>query len=259
MKRDWEKQIKDEIVSEVSSVPFSKAEEDRILEAVHRRMAERSKIMKLSKKKISIVLAAAMILVGAATAMGAGRIAYLMSSTSRNDAIFSAEQLLPSAEKKLGQKPKLVAAFADGLKFGEGYVTDVNALDENNNRVDSYPEIYVYYQGDKDVTLSILKPLEGLSQAEGKALLKETYKDVLLQGSIDAYLFLPPTQEPSEADRKLEAEGKLMISYGSETEQRKSFKSVVWEEEGLKYHLFSFDEVELQDLVRYAKEIIDVQ
>ncbi|MDO5552088.1 MAG: hypothetical protein Q4F76_13010, partial [Lachnospiraceae bacterium] len=103
--------------------------------------------MKLSKKKMGIVLAAAMIAVGTVTAVAAGRISYLRSGVSMNDVVTEASQLLGQAEKKLGQKPKVAEALGDGLQFSEGYVTDVDGIDEEGNRVDSYPEVYVHYQG----------------------------------------------------------------------------------------------------------------
>lgn len=259
MKHDWEKQIKDGILAEVSSVPFSETEENRILDAVHQEIGERSKIMKLSKKKMGIVLAAAMILVGTVTAAAAGKISYLKSGVSLNDVVTEAGQLLGQAEKKLGQKPKMAEALGDGLQFSDGHVTDVDAIDDEGNRVDSYPEVFVHYQGDQDVTLSVSRPLENLPRAEEEYTLEETYQDILLQGKVDQYLFLPPSQEPSEEDKKLEEEGRLMISYGSETEQRKAFKSIAWNEDGLHYLLFSFDEIGLEELAGYAKEIIDME
>lgn len=260
MKHDWEKQIKEGILAEVSSVPFSETEENRILDAVHQKIGERSKIMKLSKKKMGIVLAAAMIVVGTVTAVAAGRISYLRSGVSLNDEVTEAGQLFDQAEKKLGQKPKAAESLGDGLSFSDGYVTDVEAIDEEGNRVDSYPEVYVHYQGDQqDVTLSVSRPLENLPETEAEYTLEETYQDILLQGKVDQYLFLPPSQEPSEEDKKLEEEGRLMISYGSETEQREAFKSIAWNEDGLHYLLFSFDEIGLEELAGYAKEIIDME
>lgn len=154
---------------------------------------------------------------------------------------------------------KVAEALGDGLQFSDGHVTDVDGIDEEGKRVDSYPEVYVHYQGDLDVTLSVSRPLENLPGTEAEYTLEETYQDILLQGKVDQYLFLPPSQEPSEEDRKLEEEGRLMISYGSETEQRKAFKSIAWNEDGLHYLLFSFDEIGLEELTGYAKEIIDME
>lgn len=257
MKQDWERKIKAQIQEELASVSFSEDDENRILDAVHHQITGRSQIMKLSKKKMSIVLAAAMIIVGAVTVAGAGQIAYLSGGTNRNEAIFTAEQLMPQAEQKLGNKPKLVDAFADGLRFSEGYVTDVKAMDEGGNQVGSYPKVMAYYEGAQSVFLNISKPMEGVLGRDTGYDFEEAYQDILLQGAIDQYLFLPPDQEPSEADKKLEEEGKLMISYGSSEEERKTFKSVSWEENGLRYLLHSFDEIEMEKLVEYAKEIID--
>lgn len=61
----------------------------------------------------------------------------------------------------------------------------------------------------------------------------------------------------NEEDLKLEEAGKLNISYGSSETERKSFKNVSWEKDGLKYLLFTFENKSLDDLINIAKAYID--
>lgn len=257
MKKNQEEWIKDEIQTKVLSAYFSKETEDRVLAHIHHQIHERRSIMKLSKKKMSIVLAAAMIVIGSATAIGAGRIAYTSSHTNKNEAIHSASQLIGEAEKKFGKAPKIPEQFSDGSSYKEGYVTEIDAWDNAGNRIGGYPEALVSYTGNKDISLSVCKPLDNSENSSGMPQTTETYEDILIKGNVDNYLFLPPDQQPSEGDQQLEKEGKLMISYGSSQEERKAFKSVTWMEGGLYYHLYTFQDVELKEIIDLAKEVID--
>ncbi len=255
--RHEEGRLRDRIQAEVSSAEFTKEAEDRILDRIHCQISERRIVMRLSKKKTGVILAAAMIVLGAATAIGAGRIAYTSGGTNLNEGIRSISQLTGEAKKQLGQAPKLAESFSDGSAFQVGYVTEVDAWDEMGNRVGTYPEVQVNYSGNKDLMLSISKPIGGEYSSSGDYDRTENYEGIVLKGKADNYLFLPPDEEPSEADKSLEQAGKLMISYGSQTEERQCFKSVSWTEDGLLYLLHTFEDVDMGQMMAMAKEVID--
>ena len=74
------------------------------------------------------------------------------------------------------------------------------------------------------------------------------------------YLFLPPDAEPSAEDQKLEQEGKLYISYGTDEEVHEMYQMVSWEEDGLSYMLSTFsDAYGFEDLIQMAQEVIDTE
>ena len=290
MERDREERLEMEIRGQLSSVCFSEEQADRILEKVHQEMRarspyerapleeneqdpllfvgegtghegglmrERSKRMRHNKKRTGLVLAAALIVMGTVTAIAAGKVAYTSSSTSADERIDTMAELLPQAKASLGQGVKIPERYANGSAFKYGYLIDVEAFDDAHNAIGSFPEASVSYAGPGNVSLSISKPLER-TEKKGRYDLTETYQDIQIQGKTDQYLFLPPDQEPSEADKKLEEEGKLMISYGSSEVERKAFHSVQWREGDLEYLLFTFEDVTLGDLAAMAKETIDL-
>ncbi len=255
--RHGEEKVRVQIQAEVLAVHFTKESEDRILDRIHGQMHERRTIMRFSKKKTGVILAAAMIVLGAATAIGAGRIAYTSGGTNLNEGIHSLSQLTGEAKKQMGQAPKVAEAFSDGSAFQVGYVTQVDAWDENGNRVGTFPEVMANYSGEKGLVLSISKPIGGEDSSSAHYDRTETYEGIVLKGKADNYLFLPPDAEPSEADKSLEKAGKLMISYGSQTEERECFKSVTWTEDGLCYLLHTFNDVDLGQMMELAKEVIN--
>ena len=106
MKDEWEKKLKKAIEYQVSAVSFSEEDSRRILEKVHDNVGERRKMMNGSKKRIVIAAAAMVAAAGSITAIGAGRIAFLSSSTYRDQAIRDFDQLKAEGEKALDTKVK---------------------------------------------------------------------------------------------------------------------------------------------------------
>ncbi|HIQ73041.1 MAG TPA: hypothetical protein IAA51_01285 [Candidatus Cottocaccamicrobium excrementipullorum] len=259
MKDEWEKKLKKAIEYQVSAVSFSEEDSRRILEKVHDNVGERKKMMNGSKKRIVIAAAAMVAAAGSITAIGAGRIAFLSSSTYRDQAIRDFDQLKAEGEKALGQIPKLKESLGGGQTFSEGYVSQVNAMDDSGNLVGTYPEVSIIYDGTAEINMSVSKPLEGAENGVQAHQVTETYQGIVLEGDEVDYLFLPPDATPSAEDQKLEEEGKLMISYGTDQEERKVFKNVSWEEDGLHYLLLTDQDVTLSQLMDMAGEIIDVQ
>lgn len=253
-----EERIKNQIQAEVSSVCFTRETEDRILDRVHGQIGKRRMIMRLSKKKTGILFAAAMAVIGTVTAIGAGRIAHTSGGTNLNEGIYSVSQLTTQGKDKLGQGLKIAESFSDGSAFQVGYVSEVKAWDENGNQVGTYPEVQVVYSGDKKLSLSVSEPIGGNWYPASESYDRtENYEGIVLNGKAENYLFLPPDAEPSEADKRLEQAGKLMISYGSDQEERQCFTSISWTENGLQYLLHTFENVDISQMMEFAKEVID--
>lgn len=271
--------MREMVREEVAGLYFSEERADQILKRVHQQITEEDRTagvpmrergqrtgalsirerrmrMRYNKKRTGTLIAAALVVMGAVTAVAAGKVAYTSSSTYADERIDTMEELLPQAKASLGQEVKIPERYSDGSAFAYGYRIDVEAFDDAHNKVGTYPEVNVSYSGSRNVDLSVSKPFEWSTTKE-RYQLEENYKDILIQGSTDRYLFLPPDQEPSEEDRKLEEEGKLMISYGSSEVERKEFHSVGWREGDLRYLLYTFEDVQLEDLVAMAKETID--
>lgn len=211
---------------------------------------------KLSGKRViaAVALVAAL---AAGTAVGAGRIAGLSMGHNVNEVDYgTAKDVMESP--KLGKLAKAVQTFEDGTEFQSGYAVDVSASDEEDNVVGTYPCIMVHYG--KNLFLDISRPLDGVGKSSYPVVLEGTYKEIPVKVTSMEYLFLPPDAEPSEEDQKRQDAGELEISYGSETEERKTFLSASWEEDGLTYLLSTFDTGHgVEEMMEKAKEIIDAR
>ena len=191
---------------------------------------------------------------GTATAVAAGKITSLVSGTDKN--VNTITELREVSKDKMKASPKLPDKFSNGMAFVKGNISHVKGMDEDNNQVITYSEAYAEY-GNPRVVLS--SQVHQAILEENQSGQKEVYQGVELNSSVMQYVFLPEGQEPSEEDKKLQEEGKLMISYGSDQEERKLFKSVNWSENGIDYTLFTFENVELNSMTAMAKEVIDMK
>lgn len=239
------------------NIRLSEEGKKRMSDSIHQEIEKRRTSMrKLSGKKViaAVALVAAL---AAGTAVGAGRIATLRSGILVNQKEYQNAQAVMDSSK-FGGLAKAVQVFEDGTKFQAGYDSDVTAEDAQGNAVGTYPSIMIMYS--KDLFLDISRPLDGVGGGSYPAVLTETYNEIPVKVTSMEYLFLPPDAAPSEEDQKKKEAGELEISYGSQTEERKTFLSASWEEDGLTYLLSTFNnEHSAEEMLKKAKEIINAR
>lgn len=253
--------LKQIIKSELDRVTPDAQAENRCLREIHKKIEMRSGIMKFNKKRMVAALAAVctITVMGTVTAIAGGKITGLFSSTSRDEMVHSKAELIQLAERQMGTTPKIVDTFSNGISFNEGSITKVEGRDENQNPLITYPELYAGYGENNRVGLDIYEHQDMIPQGSSVVKKQDIYQDITLKACEDNYLFLPPDAKPSEEDSKLEEEGKLMISYGSDKEERKVYRYVNWSENGMDYLLSSFDDLSCDDLIGMAKEVINAK
>lgn len=256
MSEKWESRIKQSIKEEIQSIELSQLDQNRILTQIHDNKEMRRQNMRAGKKKFAIVFAAVLVAMGTITAIGAGKVTSLVSSTSMEDEIYSVAEFKAKAKKKMGADIKVPETLMGRNTYRAGSIISVEAMDEQGNKVGSYPNASVRYEGSDGVSLSVTRTADRTWETESSGQVQQDYQGITLQGREDAYLFLPPDAQPGEADLQLQEEGRLMISYGSDTEQRMVFKSVSWTDGELGYLLHSFADVEMTELMEMAREVI---
>lgn len=256
MARTSEEQLKRFINTELDSITPDMDEERRLLE-IHKELNKRSNCMKFRKNKLAAAFTAMVIItvLGTVTAVAGGKITSLVSGTDKD--VNTITELRELSKDKMKASPKFPDKFSNGMAFVKGNISHVKGMDEDNNQVITYSEAYAEYGNNPQVVLS--SQVHQAFLEENQSGQKEVYQGVELNSSVMQYVFLPEGQEPSEEDKKLQEEGKLMISYGSDQEERKLFKSVNWSENGIDYMLFTFENVELYSMTAMAKEVIDVK
>ncbi len=257
MNSSWEDKIKTQLAEEIHAVDFSKETQDRILNRVHGQIRKRRIGMKMNRKYTGVILAAALVVIGGITAIGAGKIAFTSGGHAVDEEVENLAELSEMAKEKLGGSVRIPENLAEGITFSSGVVNDTDAWDEEYQKLGSFPKAIAFYKdgNGKSYTLTISKPLEGIQEYAG--IVTQTYQGMELSSKVDQYLFLPPDQKPSEEERQLEAEGKLFISYGSDEAEHETFTSVSWNEGSFVYLLSTFENAEVSEMMEWAKTVID--
>lgn len=209
----------------------------------------------MGKGKKILVAAAAIVAVGAMTVFGAGKVIGYSSSVNKNKVDYKNAREIRQAEDQLGAVPRAPQQFANGLIFDSGYFTMVDGMDENDNIVDSFPEIMITYG---DAIFLHISPVGAYSSDEEiPAVHSRQSGSISINAYTMDYLFLPPDASPSAEDLALEEAGRLAISYGAVEEERETYRYVTWHEDGLKYLLSTFDvNYELEELLDMAEEVL---
>lgn len=260
MARNLEDDLRNMIKTELDSIEPDMDEERRLLE-IHKKCNQRSGHMKFRRNKLAVTLTAIAFItvLGTVTAVAAGKITNLVSSSSTDDDIHSIEELRTQSSDQMKASPKIIETFSNGLKFQLGYIAQVNGMDENKNLVLVYPETSANYGDNGQVTLAMHVHQEALTEESNPASNQESYQGITLETIEQQYLMLPGDAVASDEDLKLQEEGKLAISYGSTKEERKELKTISWSQNGIDYMLFTFEDVKLDILNSMAKEVIDMK
>lgn len=231
----------------------TRQQEAQMLRSIHSQMDERSRHMRRFISRKMMIVMAAIAVIGTGTSLAAGKITYLSSSHSIDQVDYENAEAV-GREARLDKKAKAVDAFSDGMKYSKGFYSEVDAWDENEEKVGSYPSIMVEYEG--GIFLDISKPLEDVGGSDYPVVLSQEYEGAAIKVTEMNYLFLPPDAEPSAEDKAKQEAGELEISYGSSQEERKIFRSASWDQDGLHYILSSMDGAGPEELMQKAKEIV---
>ena len=107
------------------------------------------------------------------------------------------------------------------------------------------------------MTLNVNNIPNGFS---GQALQTRQVGNVELKYEEQAYKFVPFDYVLTDADWAALADGSLVISIGTDTVENNLLQSVVWVQDGVKYHMFGFDlSLSGDELLDMAAEIAAIE
>ena len=202
-------------------------------------------------KKVTVGLAAALCLTMAG-ALASGQFASLQTSLNPEDMQFSVEDL-----------QKDTAQIADGITipeqlagydFQKGCVQYTDKLDDDGNRLDSYPSLEADYgtsiNGDGTVLTYTARAydndLDGADATpaqsyEGQPNETREIDGVTVTYHADRYLFLPEDMQPTAEEQALADNNELYISYGVAEREEDTFQYVSRQMGDVVYELLTQD------------------
>lgn len=217
--------------------------------------ASERKLFIVKFKKIFVLAAAAAVTLGIAV-FGAslGIVSnWVGSSSSKPD--YSSLPTASQVEKDVGYCAALVEKFKNGYEFKNGRIVKNILSDENGTPVEEYNSLSFEYAKNGDTVVLMQKKYNSAINLEGEIISS-------LNGT-DIYYFayankqVPSNYQKNDDDKKAEARGELVFSYGSLKTEIKKVQSVSWIDNGINYQLFQIDgKLTAEELLKMATEII---
>lgn len=207
-------------------------------------------------KKFAIGVAAACLLLSGG--VFAGRTAGYISAGTMGT--YSYEEL-DKAEKKLGFSADVTENFDNGYSFVEMRVDKTGAMDENQKKIYTFPELVVDYARDgvKDISLYVDKRPEKGEQDKAPDM-TDHCGDIVLRYDVYTYKFVPVGYELTEEDKANLERDDYEISEGADSIEYEQANHVTWEKNGVYYDLLGMGtNLSGEEMLGMAKEIINAE
>lgn len=209
--------------------------------------------MKFSKK-FGFIAAAAVFVLGLTVYAASGRIVSMHSSSWKVD-----YKTLPTeakCEKDVGYTPILIDTFTNGYAFESGRITDNDFRDEEDNSVEKFRAFAFAYKKDSGrVDFYQQKYASDLEDDDETATV---YNGIEIKYHSHVNKFVPAGYKLTDEDKRAEAAGELVFSYGSAEVEVLTVQDVSWTVGDMHYELLNMDGALTKDeLAAMACEAID--
>ena len=208
-----------------------------------------------SKKKLALIAVAATLVMGITVFAASGIVSQWFSSSSS----IPDYKTLPTAEqvtKDIGYTVELVDEFNNGYKFDNGSIVNNNLTDDNGKSVEKFKSVAFRYEKDGDKVIFSQDKVNSEFETIGDVV--ATVDDVNILYHSFTNKLVPGNYKMTEADKKAEANGELVFSYGSEKVEIVQVHSVSWEIDGIYHQLMQIDgNLSAAELTEMASEVIN--
>jgi hypothetical protein len=190
------------------------------------------------------------------TVFASGKIASIVGSSSVIPTYYS----MPSADKinkDFEFEPKLVEKFDTGYEFKSGHKVKNEIFDYKGNSLGKQNTLdFDYNKGEDELSLNMGKGK--LGENSEKAEHVGNYRDIDLIYVSSTNKVVPADYKLTEQDKKDEASGKYIFSYGSDKVEISKSKHLSWTQDGIRYMFTAIDsDVTQEQLVKMAHQMID--
>lgn len=210
----------------------------------------------LSMKKIVLATAVCCMLVGTVGVASSGNVAYILGGSKLGWDTKSYEGIA-DLEGKAGFQIRDKESFQNGYTFKKADVGDIRDMDENDNVVARYNDIDITYenQSGKRIYITAAEAVHvheergGVKEITGIQGIKVNYYE-------DTYKWVPAGYERTPEDEENLKHEDYYISEGADEISISTLSSVTWEQEGIWYHMFAYEQIPAQELFAMAEELI---
>lgn len=216
------------------------------------------RVRRIMIRKI-IVTAAAIIMLLSATVLAAN---IILGSRGGHSSNIPSYYSIPSKDtmlKDTGIAPSIPESFSSGFVFDSGYIMYNEDFDTEGHSVQEYKGLmFKYTNNGAEIPLYIDASIAGIQIKNPTATERYQGSELLYYSYISK--LVPPDYSPTDADKKAEKDGSVILSYGSDKIELSNVQGVAWEYQGLNYELLAINtDISEDGLFEMAKEVIDAQ
>lgn len=215
---------------------------------------ERKSVIMKSKKKISLIAIAATLILGISAFAASGIVSSWFSSSSSAPDYES----LPTVEqvtKDIGYKPVLIDTFENGYTFKNGSIINNNLSDENGNSVEKFKSVSFDYEKDDDTVIFAQDKFSSKMELHGNIVKTINNTDIYYYSYTNKSV--PADYKLTDADKKAEANGEIVFSYGSPEIKIENVQMVTWIKGEIQYQLLQISgKLSSDELISMAEEIL---
>lgn len=207
-----------------------------------------------SRKKISVIAAVAVLALGT-TVFAAGGIISNWYSSSSSDPEYRSLPTAQQVRKDIGYDAVLISEFENGYAFKDGSIVNNDLADEDGNSVEKFKSVSFDYEKDGDKVIFSQDKFNSKIDIDGSVVKNVNGTDVYYYSYTNK--FVPADYKMTDEDKKAEADGELVFSYGSDKVKIVQIQAVTWVKDGMQYQLMQMDgSLSQDDLVEMAEEVI---
>jgi len=211
---------------------------------------------KLFSKKILVLVAAAILVIGTGV-FAAGKITTYVSSSS-NIPTYTSVPSDKELQHKYGFAPNVVDTFTNGYQFAGIYTDNNKGLDEDGKTVKESKDVTIDYKNGKE-SIMLSAQARAIDDDTDMATV-DTYKGTAIQYSAYDNKCVPPDYKFTEQDKQDEKSGKYVFSCGTDKVEISKVQSLTWYQNGITYIFTGIDSpLSKGDLVTMAHEVMDTK
>ena len=217
--------------------------------------SERKIVTMKSKKKISIIAVAATLVLGITAFAANGIVSNWLSSSSAKPDYKS----FPTAErviKDIGYAPVLIQNFKNGYAFESGSIVNNNLTDESGKSVEKFKSVSFDYEKDGDEVIFSQDKFNSQTELSGSVIKTVNGVDIYYYNYMNKTV--PADYKLTDEDKKAEANGELVFTYGAADVKIRNVQSVTWRKDGMQCQLLQIDgKLSADELAGMSEDILD--
>jgi len=256
------KTFEDEFKKTMDALRFSPEDKKRITEKIIQTHSEQRRI-NMNKWTLpkAAAIAATCLLVTGGTVFAASKIIMYTASSNANYDYSSATEMNSATSDRQENAEVKMTDFPDslgGYSFDGGNTVYVAGKDDSGNTLGKWDDLRAVYKNE-DGDIVNLTLSYNLSDDENRTPTESrTIDGITVNFNYDEYLILPDENEPLEASvqERKENDDHFFVSYGGEKETY-FFSNASFIKDGVRYLIFTNDDVSADDLFKMAAELIN--